>query len=352
MPLPRASLLDLSVAGVLLSLSQAVSIVRELISRVVAGELAGVPSPSVIRFSDYGLTIDGPVDAEGRDVAHAVQLLDALLPPSPTRVPGPLRVVMARATGLLDLPRYDSLEAFATALARFAAAEPADAIARSLATAWSRTPQGAAGAAAASETDVAGDARASEAASRAAAIVPVIGSPLTVSDIRRARRATFLSLTEIAFHSGIPVPRLLELEWGDLRNFPNGAEGHELLVRYARAAGLDETVVVDAIDPLLTAHAGRSAVTWTVVGEPALALELPVGLESSGLLPFPPVRPDVRSSLSSSRRFRRSQLAAAAVLLVAVTAAGLWQRATRSSAPGPTAAATAIDRGESTQAQP
>ena len=117
--------------------AQAVALVRDLIDRVGRGELPGVPSVTVLRFSADGVTIEGPVEAGGRAVALAAQLLDALLTdaerPHELRVPGALRLALARATGTLDLPASGTLVAFADALARFAAPETADEIARALA---------------------------------------------------------------------------------------------------------------------------------------------------------------------------------------------------------------------------
>ena len=44
-------------------------------------------------------------------------------------MPGGLKLIVARALGTLDLPPYGSLEAFVEALDRFAATDPAAAIA-------------------------------------------------------------------------------------------------------------------------------------------------------------------------------------------------------------------------------
>ena len=62
-------------------------------------------------------------------------------------------------------------------------------------------------------------------------------SPLTISDIRRARRATGLTLAEISERSHISIRLLRELEWGYLRNWPGSDAGRHQLVRYAHAAG-------------------------------------------------------------------------------------------------------------------
>ena len=111
------SLADLAAAGVAINHAEAVTIVRDVVLRAWRGELPGVPSAHVIRLSASGgfrskdrwlLTI-----APSRVRAH---LLDALLPgfdaPADLRVPGALRLVVARALGTLDLPPYESLGGF------------------------------------------------------------------------------------------------------------------------------------------------------------------------------------------------------------------------------------------------
>jgi hypothetical protein len=55
--------------------------------------------------------------------------------------------------------------------------------------------------------------------------------PLTVSDIRRARRATGVRLDVIADRSRIALPLLRQLEWGYLLNWPVGQEGRAQLAR-------------------------------------------------------------------------------------------------------------------------
>src|SRR5687768_9322373 len=103
------SLADLSAAGVRLRPHEAATIVRELVLQVARGEVAGVPSSQVIRLSGSGtVSIEGPVGADGPSVKRAAQLLDSLLPSmdgdeaSHSRVPGGLRLVVARAIGSLD----------------------------------------------------------------------------------------------------------------------------------------------------------------------------------------------------------------------------------------------------------
>src|SRR5262245_6549321 len=129
------SLADLAAAGVRLRPYEAVTIAREVALQVVRGQIAGVPSPHVVRLSGNGsVAVEGPVAAGGRPVVRVAQLLDALLPDSDHdggsdfRVPGGLKLVVARALGTLDLPPFGSLEAFVEALDRFAATDPVAAI--------------------------------------------------------------------------------------------------------------------------------------------------------------------------------------------------------------------------------
>src|SRR5918999_431501 len=135
------SLADLAAAGVRLRPFEAVTIVRELVQQVVRDERPGIPSAHVIRLSPSGAVfIEGPVAAGGRSVARAAQLLDTLLPgfdaPPEFRAPGALRLVIARALGTVDLPPYETLDAFTDAIARFGATESAPTV-RQLVASWS-----------------------------------------------------------------------------------------------------------------------------------------------------------------------------------------------------------------------
>jgi hypothetical protein len=223
------SLSELSAAGIRLGAAEAATITREIVDRVLRGLAPGIPSADVIRITPEGaITIDGPIAADS-SVGRAARLLDSLLPelgsPTDVRVPGALRLVVARALGMLDLPPHASLQQFSSALERFAAPDAAAALA-SLYERWS---------------------------SAAAGRVHVRQSPaeLTISDVRRARRATGLTLRDISTRSRIPVSLLRELEWGYFVNWPAGHYGRTQLVRYARAAGLDDQVVVGAVWPVL-----------------------------------------------------------------------------------------------------
>lgn len=297
----RLSLADLSLAGVRLRPSDSVTIVRELILQVIGGSVPGVPSAHVIRLQPDGfLTVEGPV-ASDRAVSRAAQLLDVLLPPFDAarefKVPGALRLVVARALGTLDVPPYQSLEQFAEALQRFGDPDPAARI-RQLVARWAA----AAGEAVSAGPDPSPDRE--QRSSREVVEVPESAlarqgaTQLTVSDIRRARRATGLALQEVSDRTRIPVPLLRQLEWGYLRNWPTGLYGRTQLVRYARASGLDEQVVVSALGPLLErtgesrGESGAPVEVTTVDDVPieAAIVDLPLNLQAGELAEASPRR--------------------------------------------------------------
>jgi cytoskeletal protein RodZ len=80
--------------------------------------------------------------------------------------------------------------------------------------------------------------------------------PRSISDLSRARRAAGVTLEEVAVRSRVPEPLLRELELGDLRNWPTGLYARTEIVRYARAAGLDERDVLGVVTPLLEQRVG------------------------------------------------------------------------------------------------
>jgi len=211
---------------------EAVTIVREVVQRVGGGELPGVPSAHVIRLSASGaLSVEGPIAAGGFPVRRAAHLLETLLPDfgSELRVPGALRLIVARALGTLDLPPYASLESFALALSRFAAIDPWECFRQIVA-----NRPGAPGAQVAAE-----------------GVARPLDMAITVSDIRRARRATGVPLSEISRRSRIPAHLLRELEWGYFENWPGSHIGRRLIIGYARVTGLDEQLVTRTLWPLL-----------------------------------------------------------------------------------------------------
>ena len=218
----------------------AVTIVRELCLQVARGTIPRVPSLQVIRLCPSGaITVEGPVATDGQEVARAAHLLEALLPSfdarTGTRVLGPLRLIVARALGTLDLPPYGSLEEFAETLSRFAAADSEQCVRELIAKRLPRSPLG---------------------GTRDELSIVVSSNhssddrDITISDIRRARRATGLTLADISGRIGLPVPLLCELEWGYLDNWPASPAVRRHIVSYARAAGLDDQLVVRTVWPL------------------------------------------------------------------------------------------------------
>lgn len=101
---------------------------------------------------------------------------------------------------------------------------------------------------------------------------PRAGDAITISDIRRARRATGLTLAELSSRTRIPAPLLCELEWGYLHHWPASATGRRMMVTYARAAGLDDELVVQTAWPLLEASL-RERATSVVESDAAIIVE-------------------------------------------------------------------------------
>lgn len=347
------SLADLAAAGVRLRPLEVVTIVRQLALQVAESELPGVPSAHVVRLSPAGAVfVEGPVAAGGRSVARAAQLLDSLLPgfdaPPEFRAAGALRLVVARALGVLDIPPYPTLDAFADALNRFAAPDAAPVVAQLVAS-WAESV-------AAQQPDAPlhggvqteGVLESFAAGSASARDALTSGNDLTVSDLRRARRATGLTLTHVGERSRIPISLLRELEWGYLRNWPDGHYGRTQLVRYARAAGLDEELVVHTVWPLLeevsrVRDATPSLPAAVIDAEPVLPDETQV------LVPVPLAAPLSRRQgrWALARRFgrggvegpsRRVRLVAAlavpALLFIALLPA-IWDLSQRPSTTSP-----------------
>jgi Helix-turn-helix domain/WD40-like Beta Propeller Repeat len=313
----RISLADLAGAGVHLRPSQAVAIVRKIADQVARGDLLGVPSAQVIRFTEAGLiAVEGPVAADGPEMPRAAYLLDTLLsgPDAPPhlRASGALRLVIARALGTLDLPAYPSLGAFAEALTRFAASDVASVV-RELYATWSAAQQAGTIAGSEGKPDAVHDDPSADVSSE------VDGSRLTVSDIRRARRETRLTLNEVSERSRIPAWLLRELEWGYFRNWPAGLYGRTQLVRYARAAGLDDRLVVLTLWPELEAEARRRGTT--TVAPQDLQPADPEQVNAAAML-VPVERGDL-VTLTPRATARRPYRLAAAVSITALLAVAL-----------------------------
>ena len=301
------SLADLAAAGVRLNASDAATIAREVALRAARGELPGIPSFHVIRLVDDGtIQVEGPV-ASGREIERAARLLETLLPPldarGGVRVPGALRLVIARALRVLDLPPFPSLDAFAEALRRFAEEDSRDVVSHLVAI-W----RGVISASSTGEPEGAMD---------LPVRVPSQPAELTISDIRRARRATRLTLADIAERSRIPMRQVRELEWGYLANWPSGFNGRAQLVRYARAAGLDERIVMRVAVPLLDEWAERA--TDEMAGPIVTVEAVDVPVEPSHRVQRMESQPLVTIARASRRRVRW----AAALAIPALLAVGL-----------------------------
>jgi hypothetical protein len=336
----RVSISELRAAGVLIRPAEAAAIVAEVCARITRGELRGVPSIHVLRVSETGeLFADGPVTAHRATVARAAQLLEDLLAPSHAapefRAPGPLRLVLLRARGAVDLPPFPGFEAFAAAIARFAAPDPPSAL-RDLYDRWR-----AASPAAASAADAA------IAPAPPAAVLPVRAPQvderaLTISDIRRARRATGMTLHELSDRSRIPPALLRELEWGYLWNWPGGFYGRSQLVRYARAAGLEERLVIDVAWPMLQdviAARGGDAVRL-IPAEESIDVLLPVRQDASEVAILHAVPVD---EAPPRRRGVGFAIAAAAAAALVVSPSAFWLRSHSAPQPPPAAVSAASD---------
>jgi cytoskeletal protein RodZ len=337
------SLADLSSAGIRLRPYQAVTLVREIALLVARGGAPGVPSAHVIRLAPSGaIGIEGPVAAGGPDVARAAQLLDTLLPgfdaAGEFKVPGALRLIVARAAGTLDLPPYQSLDEFATALTRFAHADAAAVVRELVGSVAPAQPESAAEGGPVPEAPPARSVEVGRPAETRGASALSGDTELSVSDIRRARRATGLTLAQVSERSRIPVSLLRQLEWGYLSHWPGGHYGRTQLVRYARAAGLDEQVVVRTLWSMLESAVASAAastqeepVARTSTEETPVQIDKPVPVVTT-LQPVQALETVVleRVEIPEAPRRRRSAgivaaLAAAAVLALA-TAPALWDR--------------------------
>ena len=287
---------------------EAVTIVREIANRITEGTLPGVPSPQVIRLTPSGtIFIEGPIAADARTVAHAAYLLETLLPDPDVktldRVPGALRLIVGRALRTLDLPPYASLADFADALARFAAPDATLCI---QALVLSRTLDPA------------------DAELLPVAINAGDSGAVTISDIRRARRATGLTLTEISDRTGIPAPLLCELEWGYLHHWPAPVAARRLLLRYARATGLDDELVMRTVWPILEDEARdreRRASYAPIVD--VVPIDEPDEVGTTAQISRAIAPPVVAHSPRAMRKPRRRAMAVAALAIPALFVIGI-----------------------------
>jgi hypothetical protein len=296
----RVSLAELIDSDIPIRPDEAVAILCEVCRQYTAGDLHGIPNATVIRLTpDARVLVEGPVSRDQDTVQAAAMLLADLLPGFDTRsgfkVPGGLRLLLARATRTIDLPPFADIADFSAALDRFAAPDTGEAV-RGLFRSW---------------------------ASRLTEQLPGPSNELTISNVRRARRATGLSLEDVAQTSGISVASLRELEWGYLRNWRAGDDGRDDLLRYARAAGLDEDLVLSVAWPLVQSAAEQASVdqqspdlnAWTAL--PAPETLVPVLRRQ----PMPPPTP---GRLAADRYRWALALGAGAMIVVTSFAMG-WE---------------------------
>ena len=282
---PRVSLAELAAADIQLRPAEAVAIVKELCRRCQGGELRGMPTIGVIRVTrDGDVVVEGPVTT-GSDVQHAGDLLNDLLAgfdATPEyRASGGLRLAVARAIGTLDLPPYASLAELCDALSRFSSDDVRD-VASALYHTYERG-------------------RASRELLRREQ------AALTISDIRRARRATGLTLEDVATVAEVPAGRLRELEWGYMRNWRGDEGGRAQVIRYARAAGLDEGLVL--------------SIAWPMILDAASTPASVTGGVQTALVPSGPqiiVLPNRAHPCRRRPRYLRAAAAAVGVVLLAL----------------------------------
>jgi hypothetical protein len=146
---------------------------------------------AVVQFRDNGPARSvGQVCAEfcarwrGSDVAEGARLLQGVLP---ERVPGALQLVILRALGQIDLPAFTSPDDFRAAIRRFAAQ--------------------------AVELN-------------------------DISDVRRARRNSRMTLERLSREAALPRWVVLQLEWGDFREWHDAEWTRRVCHAYARGAAL------------------------------------------------------------------------------------------------------------------
>jgi hypothetical protein len=77
------------------------------------------------------------------------------------------------------------------------------------------------------------------------------GPARDISDLRRLRRQTGISLARISERTGIPHSLLRELEWGLFGGWPDAGYAEPHLRAYAAEAGLDPALVLSIVTPAL-----------------------------------------------------------------------------------------------------
>jgi hypothetical protein len=119
-----ASIAELQSAGMRLEASEAVAIAQQLIQslRRASASAAIEPPYGPPSAATVVLNADGSVSCSGCGSTPAICevaiFLDSLIPAGSPHVPGALRYTIARALLEVDVPPFDSLDAFSEALAR------------------------------------------------------------------------------------------------------------------------------------------------------------------------------------------------------------------------------------------
>jgi hypothetical protein len=205
--------------------------------------------------------------------------------------------------GTLDLPPYRSLAELADALTRFAAPDATLCI-QALVLSCTLHPAD---------------------ADPLPLAINATDADVTISDIRRARRATGLTLTEISDRTGIAASLLCELEWGYLHHWPAPVAARPLLLRYARATGLDDELVLRTVWPILedqTRARGRQSIDTTFVEAVLVDEPNEIGpvVEMSRVVTTPVVTPHAPRT---TRKPRRRAIAVAALAIPALFVIGI-----------------------------
>jgi hypothetical protein len=195
---------------------------RELERDARADVAVEVPSMGDIRLEASGHVSwshgrEVPVQRAGRSLARILAVLVAEAERCGDRAPAALLFALARATDDQALVPLETLHDLYLIIDRFAPSDPLPVTA----------------------------AFAERVGSRAVDIPPQ--RIRTVSDLRRARRDSGVSLATIASETGIPLTLLRELEWGLFDSWPPGNQTEASLRAYARAAGLPPKAVLAVV---------------------------------------------------------------------------------------------------------
>jgi hypothetical protein len=139
---------------------------------------------------------------------------------------------------------------------------------------------------------------------------------------------------------------LCELEWGYLHRWPAPVAARPLLLRYARATGLDDELVLRTVWPILeheTANRGRQSSYSTIVE--AVAVDEPDEIVPVRVVTAPVVTPHAPRTMRKPRRraIAVAALAIPALLVIGITPSARGYLAARRHAMSPVT--TTTDRG-------